>query len=129
MPGADSSAPWSCEGSGLCHHLTGCLLLPPALSGLLPFSLLFPYSVLPTCSKYRSRQTALCVGLMRGSSFPPTLLHWTMTLFFLSNNTPVNLCKVSAKTSMRMLYQCLHSKQNQVVKTLTLPLYTTYTEN
>lgn len=128
MPGADSSAPWSCEGSRLCHHLTGCPLLPPVLSGLLPFSLLFPYSVLPTCSKYRSRQTALCLSLMKGSSFLLTLLHWTMTLFLL-NNTPINLCKVSTKTSMRMLYQCLHSKQNQAVKTLTLPLYPTYTEN
>lgn len=116
--------PCSWKGSRLCHHFTGCLILPPFLSGLFPFSILFPYSVLWTCLMNRSTH---CPMPQPYKGDLPSLWHCCSELwhYFFLNDTPINPCNIPVKT-VRMLCHCLQSKQNQCLKTLTLPLYTTY---
>lgn len=113
---ADSSSPWSWELNCVpTLHSASYSLQFHQVSSLTPF--------------YQHAQGTGAQTALWGD--PPSLWHcctgpWC---YFLLNDIPINLRKISSKTSMRMLYQHLQSKQNQGLKTLTLLLCSTYTSN
>lgn len=119
---ADSSASWSWEADCVPSSQCASYSLPlHQVSTHFPSSSLTPF--------YQHAQRTGAQTALRGDL--PSLWHcctgpWC---YFLLNDTPTNLHKVSSKTSMRMLYQHLQSKQNQGLKTLTLLLCNTYTDN